>query len=34
MTQDTAPTVDDELVRDAVEEDERTARIEELRSAE
>jgi hypothetical protein len=32
MTQDTTPTIDDELVREAVEEDERTARLEDIRS--
>jgi hypothetical protein len=34
MAQDTTPTIDDELVRDAVEEDERAARLEEIKSAE
>jgi hypothetical protein len=33
MPQDATPTVEEELVRDAVEEDERASRLEELRSA-
>jgi hypothetical protein len=34
MTQDTTPIINDEFVREAIEEDERASRLDEIRSAE